>query len=188
MTTSDFQHDIPRLTGDAVLLAPLAERDRRELEGQLPESSRRLLQSENDAQPMSPASFFVQAGIQSLPPWGIYNRHSARLSGICRFAAWHLQHRRAELAFAADGSPRSEGLLLEALRLAIRFGFTTLEINRIESFCLAGNPATSGAAQGAGMTREALLRGYVRDDDHSGNRPAWHDVQLFAILRSQWSG
>ncbi|HVZ37710.1 MAG TPA: GNAT family protein [Candidatus Kapabacteria bacterium] len=187
MAPPDLPDDIPRLIGDAVLLAPLAERDRMELERRLPETSRRLLHSEETGHPRSPGSFFVQAGIQSLPPWGIYSRHSARLSGICRFAAWHLQHRRAELAFAADASPRSEGLLVEALRLAIRFGFVTLEVNRIESFCLAGSAAPSAAAREAGMMQEALLRGYVRDD-LPGNRPVWHDVHLFAIVRSQWSG
>jgi len=68
----------------------------------------------------------------------------------------------------------------EAARRVVEFGFTVLDLNRIEATCVPWNPASAGVMRNAGMTYEGRLRAYVIKQ----GRP--EDIEMYAVLRNEW--
>jgi len=62
----------------------------------------------------------------------------------------------------------------------VRYGFTTLALNRIQAMHFPRNPASGRVMQKLGMSREGLLRQYV------SNRDGIEDIVMYSILRSEF--
>ncbi len=88
-------------------------------------------------------------------------------------------HRRAELGYWIGRPFWNRGFATEAARAVIRFGFETLELNRIHASHLTRNPASGRVLVKAGMQLEGILRQHVMKWD----RP--EDLAQYAILR-EW--
>jgi RimJ/RimL family protein N-acetyltransferase len=74
----------------------------------------------------------------------------------------------------------NKGYGTEALRLAIKHGFETLNLNRICLRVYADNPRAIRCYEKAGLAREGALRqGHYHDGEYI-------DVFLMSILRSEW--
>ena len=70
----------------------------------------------------------------------------------------------------------------EALRAIVEFGFSKLLLNRIEAQHEIDNPASGRVMLHAGMRREGTLRQRLY------NKGRYVDVELYAILRSDFEG
>ncbi len=91
-----------------------------------------------------------------------------------------LDELRAELGYWIGRMYWNQGYCTEASRALLGFGFERLGLNRIYAYHFVRNPASGRVMQKLGMTREGLLRQHVRKWD------AFEDLELYAILRSQW--
>lgn len=95
------------------------------------------------------------------------------LHGICP------QARRATFGIViGDRARQGQGLGSEATRLAVRYGFEELNLNRIELSVFAHNERALRVYRGAGFVQE----GRQRQAFYRNGR--YHDVLLFAILRA----
>jgi RimJ/RimL family protein N-acetyltransferase len=92
------------------------------------------------------------------------------------------EHRQAELGFWIGRDWWGQGYAREAARAVLRFGFETLELNRICAHHMARNPASGRVLLATGMQREGLLRQRVKKWGR------YEDVVLYAILRSDLEG
>ncbi len=73
-----------------------------------------------------------------------------------------------------------QGLMTEAARLAVRFGFHDLGLHRIEAACLPTNIPSQRLLTRVGFSQEGYARAYLRIDG------AWRDHLLFAMLESDF--
>ena len=71
-----------------------------------------------------------------------------------------------------------QGFMTEAVALALRFGFGTLGLHRIEAACLLHNDPSRRVLEKSGFQHEGIARGYLKINGR------WQDHLLFALLRS----
>lgn len=113
--------------------------------------------------------------------WGIVLKDSGAFIGTCglgdRYAP---EHTRAELGYVLSREHWGRGIMTEAVRAVIRFGFGRLELNRIEARCIAENAASARVMEKAGMTYEGTLR------EREFIKGAYRDMKLYSILRRKY--
>ena len=112
--------------------------------------------------------------------WGVVLKDSGAFIGTCgvdvNFAP---EHARAELGYVLSREHWGKGLMPEAVRTVIRFGFGRMELNRIQARCVAENTASARVMEKVGMTYEGTLRAseYIKG--------AFRDMRIYSILRRE---
>ena len=116
------------------------------------------------------------------PDWGIVYKGNGCLVGVCGLVNWEAEHARAEVGFVLSREYWGRGLMSEAVRAILRFGFERMNLNRIEARCIAENAASARVMEKAGMVYEGTLRQreYIKG--------AYRDIKLYAILREGFAG
>ena len=116
------------------------------------------------------------------PDWGIVYRGNGCLVGACGLVNWEAEHARAEVGFVLSREYWGRGLMSEAVRAILRFGFKRMNLNRIEARCIAENAASARVMEKAGMVYEGTLRQreYIKG--------AYRDIKLYAILKKGFPG
>lgn len=110
--------------------------------------------------------------------WAITLKDSGRMIGTIGFMWLNTDWLSAEVGYSLSREYWNQGLMTEALRAVIAFGFDTLGLQRIEAQHTLGNPASGRVMQHVGMQYEGTLRQRVK------NKGKYQDVKLFAILRT----
>jgi ribosomal-protein-alanine N-acetyltransferase len=78
------------------------------------------------------------------------------------------------------GAPHAgKGRMTRAVAAAVRFGFSTLRLHRIEAACLPENEASQTLLERNGFQREGLARAYLRING------AWRDHLLYALVEPE---
>jgi ribosomal-protein-alanine N-acetyltransferase len=78
------------------------------------------------------------------------------------------------------GAPHAgKGRMTRAVAAAVRFGFATLRLHRIEAACLPENAASQTLLERNGFQREGLARGYLRING------VWRDHLLYALVEPE---
>ncbi len=72
---------------------------------------------------------------------------------------------RCELGYWLYSDETGKGYMAEAVRAVTAFCFTRLQMERVEIWCAARNPASARVAQRAGYTLQARVRNAYRDKD-----------------------
>jgi len=109
--------------------------------------------------------------------WGIELLGTGRMIGTIGFMWWNREYRSAEVGYSLAREYWNHGLMTEALRAAIRFGFDEMQLHRIEAQHETSNPASGRVMEKVGMRKEGVLRGRLY------NKGRFVDVALYAILR-----
>ncbi len=117
---------------------------------------------------------------RQVAPWGVVHKADRKVIGTCGFVSWNVRHHRAEIAYAIGHRYWNQGLTTEAVREIIAFGFTRMQLNRIEARCDVPNVASARVMEKAGMTFEGVLR------EHMFVKDAFVDLKLYSILRNEW--
>ncbi len=89
-------------------------------------------------------------------------------------------HSQAEMGFWIAVEAWGKGYATEASSAVLRFGFETLQLNRIYAHHMLRNPVSGRVLEKVGMKREGLLRQRVR------KWGVFEDVILLAVLRKDW--
>lgn len=107
-------------------------------------------------------------------------RDTGKVVGTIGFMWIQQDNRAGEIGYSLNRSYWNQGLMTEALRAALDFGFTKLNLNRIEAQHESDNPASGRVMVKAGMAYEGRLRQRLY------NKGRFTDVELYAILRSDF--
>lgn len=91
-----------------------------------------------------------------------------------------LDHRRGELGYWIGEPYWGRGYATEATIAVIDFGFTSLDLNRIEARYLSRNPASGRVMQKAGMQHEGRQRQHILKNGR------FEDLEYYGILRTDW--
>lgn len=114
-------------------------------------------------------------------PWGMVLKPSGQLIGTCDYTRWLPQHACAEIGYALSRAYWGQGLAPEAVGALIRFGFSRMQLNRIQAMCMAQNLASERVMQKVGMQYEGTLRQYLLV---KGN---YCDLKVYSLLRTEWA-
>ena len=113
--------------------------------------------------------------------WGVVLKVDGAFVGTCGVDAGYApEHARAELGYVLSREHWGKGLMTEAVRAVIAFGFEQLSLNRIQARCIAENVASARVMEKAGMTHEGTLR------ESEFIKGAYRDIELYSILRREY--
>ncbi|MDI6739387.1 MAG: GNAT family N-acetyltransferase [Candidatus Edwardsbacteria bacterium] len=112
--------------------------------------------------------------------WAMEHRADGKMIGTCGFVWWRPEHGKAEIAFAISRKYWNKGLTTEAVNACIRFGFETMQLNRIEARCMPDNVGSERVMQKCGMSCEGTFRQTMLV------KGKYIDLKMYAILRQQY--
>lgn len=105
-----------------------------------------------------------------------------RLIGNCGFARLDWRNRCAEIGiFIGDQNFWNKGYGAQAMRLMVRYGFNSLNLNRIYLNVFETNQRGIRCYQKAGFVSEGRLRQAIFQDGQ------YIDMLVMSVLRSEWS-
>jgi RimJ/RimL family protein N-acetyltransferase len=184
VVTSDWQQQLPVLTGQQVVLRELQTSDATSLFA--------LLTTQQVARFISPPPSTVE-GFERFIAWtlrqrtaGTYACFAVTLKGF-NTAIGIFQVREMETGFGtaewgfAIGSPFwGTGVFEEGARLVLEFAFETLGVHRLEARATVKNGRGTGALRKVGAVPEGVLRkSFLRDGEYL-------DQVLYAIVEDDW--
>lgn len=112
--------------------------------------------------------------------WCIEEKATGRVIGTIGFMTFQPENASAEVGYSLARSRWNRGLMTEALAAVLKECFTVLRLNRVEAQHFTANPSSGRVMEKCGMTHEGTLRRRVY------NKGAFMDVEMWAILRSDW--
>lgn len=90
--------------------------------------------------------------------WAIEYKETKKLIGGIDFVNWNEKNKEAEIGYVLNKKYWNKGIMTEALKELIRFGFEKMELNRIEIRCDERNIASARVMEKNGLTYEGTLR------------------------------
>jgi RimJ/RimL family protein N-acetyltransferase len=117
---------------------------------------------------------------RSLFQWGFARREDNRVVGTCTLAELSGQHRRASLGYALNRAYWGHGYGREAVSRVVEFGFTALELHRLEADVDPRNAGSIKVLEAVGFQRE----GYQRERYFLNGEK--QDAVLYGLLRPEW--
>jgi [ribosomal protein S5]-alanine N-acetyltransferase len=112
--------------------------------------------------------------------WGITLKNDDAIIGMCGYNDWTRQDYRASIGYDLTRSYWGQGIMPEALRAIITFGFERMSLNRVEADTSAANTASIHVLQKLGFQQEGLLREQYFENG------AFHDLMLFSLLHREF--
>jgi len=112
--------------------------------------------------------------------WGITLKPKDKVIGMVGFNYWDQVDHRASIGFDLRQDQWRKGIMTEAVREVIRFGFENMRLNRIEADASIYNVGSIALLQKVGFIQEGVQREQYYED---GN---YHDLVLFALLKREW--
>jgi len=103
-----------------------------------------------------------------------------KVIGACGFKAISAEHCRAEIVFAMAKEYWGGGLMTEALRAVLAFGFGPLQLNRVFAKVDPDNMNTIRVLKRAGWVFEGTLRQDMQV------RGQFRDVKLYSLLKKEF--
>jgi RimJ/RimL family protein N-acetyltransferase len=116
---------------------------------------------------------------QSDYAFGIVNKETDKVIGVIELMSLDWQNRNAEISYWLGRKYWGKGLMTEAVRQILRFGFEELGLHRIYARLFEANPESASVLEKAGFTLEGAMR---KEQYRHG---AWHDMLRYGILSSE---
>jgi ribosomal-protein-alanine N-acetyltransferase len=111
---------------------------------------------------------------------GLVMKSTRNLIGTIGFYGIDRVNKRAIVGADLKKEHWGNGLMSEALRALIRFGFNEMELNRIEGSTDPQNLRSLRLIERCGFRKEGVLR------QKSYYKGAFHDDVIYSLLREEW--
>ncbi|WLD93064.1 GNAT family N-acetyltransferase [Alkalihalobacillus sp. AL-G] len=125
---------------------------------------------------------FVLQGYEDrkLAVWGIEYKENGRLIGTIDFVSWNPKQQHAEIGYVLSQDYWGKGIMTEAAKEIIKFGFEKMELTRIQARCFLENIGSERVMEKVGMSFEGIIRKGMRlNDEHQ-------DLKLYSILKEEY--
>lgn len=111
----------------------------------------------------------------------LIDRELQNIIGWCGFHTWYLDHFRAEIGYGLSSDEfKNNGIMSEAMKEIIRFGFSEMKLNRIEAFISPQNIPSIKLARRFGFKSEGCLK------NHYLSKGVFEDSEVFGLLKSEY--
>lgn len=112
--------------------------------------------------------------------WGVSLSGSSKLIGTGGFSELDSQNQSGEIGCDLVKAYWGKGIMTEALKAVVKFGFESMKLHRIETWIMVENSASIHMIEKLGFQKEGFLR----------ERQYWmgkyNDVEMFGLLRRDW--
>jgi ribosomal-protein-alanine N-acetyltransferase len=112
--------------------------------------------------------------------WAVIDKATGKMIGTCGFTSVDLQNKKAEIGYVYNSDFWGKGIATEALQKVIEFGFSKLDLNRIEGRFMVENTPSRHVMEKCGMTFEGVHRQFLLI------KGKYRDVGFCAILRGEY--
>jgi len=112
--------------------------------------------------------------------WAITLRNEDRLIGKCGYNEWRKLHRRGDISYIVDRSQWGKGLVSEALRAVLQYGFDQMDLHSVEAGVTPGNDASTRMLEKLGFHLEGHLKESFLVED------VFVDSLIYSLLRKEW--
>ena len=112
--------------------------------------------------------------------WAIADADSGGMLGDLGYNAFFVRDRRAEVGYHVAPEYWHRGVMTAALSAVIAYGFSELDLNKIEAGVNTRNDRSSGLLRKLGFQLEGTLC------DYRNRRGVLGDSHFFGLLRSEW--
>ena len=113
--------------------------------------------------------------------WAVTMRGDSHVIGLMGLAAWQTYHSRAEIGYDLRRDHWGRGLATDAVRAILAFGFTRLDLQRVEAQTIADNHASVRLLRRLGFQLEGVRRKYSWEEDGT-----FHDGAIYGLLRHEF--
>ena len=110
--------------------------------------------------------------------WGICQKANDVLIGSAGLSIYRT-NAQGGLGYELARPYWRRGVMSEALGMIIRFGFNSLNLNRLQALVMPGNEASAGLLTKLGFTREGLLR------EFAFFKGRYQDLWCYSMLRRE---
>lgn len=101
--------------------------------------------------------------------------------GTCGYYRWYQEHNRAEIGYVmSDTDYREKGLMVEAAKRILQYGFEKMGAHRIEAFASPENKPSIRILEQLGMQQEGLMR------EHFLRGDVYEPSACFSILKHEY--
>jgi len=111
--------------------------------------------------------------------WGISLKGEQDIIGTIGFNNFTKRH-KANIGYDLQPDYWNKGIMTEALRAVINFGFNQLEINRIEAEVMQGNVNSEKLLLKLNFMKEGVLRQWMFWNDNH------YDMSMFSLLKADY--
>lgn len=112
--------------------------------------------------------------------WGITLKSNDEVIGMVGFNYWNRTDNRASVGFDLNRNYWRRGIMADALRLVIVFGFDEMALNRIEADASIHNSASINLMKSLGFIQEGIQREQYYENGE------YHDLVMLSLLRRDW--
>ncbi|HEX6541774.1 MAG TPA: GNAT family N-acetyltransferase [Ktedonobacterales bacterium] len=112
--------------------------------------------------------------------WGVTLKDDDRIIGTCTFHHFDERFRRAEVGYILNRAYWGQGLMSEAVSTVLRYGFTEMELHRIEAIIDIANERSKNLLLKLGFQYE----GNLRQRYYQSGR--FEDEHYFGLLHDEW--
>ena len=112
--------------------------------------------------------------------FAVIHKADDRMIGTCGFVRFDCPHNSAEIGYVLNPAYRGKGLMPEAVRRVLRFGFCVLGLHRIEARYMTGNAPSLRVMEKVGMSFEGVKRQSMLV------KGAYRDIGTCAILSHEF--
>ena len=113
--------------------------------------------------------------------WALILKSNQKMIGTCGFTNIDLPNASAEIGYVLNPAYRGKGIIPEAAKAVIAFGFERLSLVRVSAICMKENAASLRVMQKCGMKTEGTLRQAV------ALRGENRDITICSVLKSEFS-
>jgi ribosomal-protein-alanine N-acetyltransferase len=113
-------------------------------------------------------------------PWAIIYKENNKVIGTGGYHMWIKEHGKAEIGYAISARYWNQGIMSEALREIISFGFERMNLHRAEARVYVENTASERVMQKCGMKYEGVLR------ESWFVKGIFQDIKMYSILKSEF--
>ena len=114
--------------------------------------------------------------------WGIALQGEDRLIGTCGFHHFDEEFHRAETGYELHRDLWGKGIMTEAMRAILNYGFTELGLHRVEAIIDIANEPSKALLLKLGFKYEGNLR------ERYYFRGRFEDEHYFGLLKDEWQG
>jgi len=108
--------------------------------------------------------------------WDISLKNNSEIIGSCGFHNINEKHKRAELGYWLNEKSRNQGLMSEAIKAIVFYGFNSLVFNRIEAYIEPLNEASKRLVMNLDFQLEGILR------KHHFHNGVFYDSEVYGLL------
>ena len=112
--------------------------------------------------------------------WVITEKDIGTYIGDIGFNNYKIAHSRAEIGFKLTRGSWNNGIMSEALAPVLNYGFTAMQLNRIEAVVDPENAACLSLLKKSGFVAEGILREYESE------AKGYVDLVMLSLLKKDW--